>query len=74
MSKEGFLFSYRMTFRAATRLLSKRGGSGDTFEVLARPTAEQALEDARIYLTTTPERRLGAVLRPVLHLMPDGLR
>lgn len=57
-----------------TQGIRKRGGSGDTFEVLARPTAEEALEDARIYLTATPERRLGAVLRPVLHLMPGSLR
>jgi len=57
-----------------TQGIRKRGGSGDTFEVLARPTAEEALEDARIYLSAAPDRRRGSVVRPVLHLVPGGLR
>ena len=56
-----------------TQGIRKRGGSGDTFEVLARPTAEEALEDARIYLSAAPDRRRGGVVRPVLHLVPGGL-
>jgi hypothetical protein len=55
-----------------TQEIRKRGGSGDAFEVLARPTAEEALEDARIHLSAAPEGRQRGIVRPVLHLVPRG--
>jgi hypothetical protein len=52
------------------------GGSrdGESVEV-ARPTAMDALRDGSTYLSAAPKgRQQGRIVRPILHLVPGGLK